>query len=129
MTLQRRAVYEAVADRDDHPTADEVAEDVRRVHQGVSRATVYRALETFVDHHLLAKICHPGAAARFDAKTHRHHHLVCDRCGAVRDLVQPEYDTLPVPDTTAQGFRVRDYSVHLRGLCMGCVREENQNDD
>ena len=41
-TLQRRIVFEAVLDRLDHPSADQVFEAVRDNGPGISRATVHR---------------------------------------------------------------------------------------
>ena len=49
MTVQRRAIFEALLDRHDHPTIDQVYEDIKARMAGVSRTTVYRTLETFVD--------------------------------------------------------------------------------
>ncbi len=48
LTTQRRTVLQAVLDLDCHPTADEVhaSPAVRRA--GISRATVYRTLESLV---------------------------------------------------------------------------------
>lgn len=120
MTLQRRAILEVLAERVDHPTADEVLEELERRIDGVSRATVYRMLETLVQHGLLVRVCHPGAAARYDVKLHRHHHLVCDVCGRITDVEAPSLDGLMLPQAP-EGFRVRDFSVHIRGLCKRCA--------
>ena len=120
-TAQRRAVLEALSERDDHPTADELLPAVAERLPGVSRTTVYRSLETLVGLGLAARICHPGAATRYDAKTWRHHHLICERCGSVLDLESPELDRLRVPDVEARGFHVRDFSVQLVGLCAACA--------
>ena len=48
LTVQRRAVLEAVLDRGDHPTADQVYDEVKERLPGLSRTTVYRVLETLV---------------------------------------------------------------------------------
>src|SRR5262245_9658918 len=80
VTSQRRAVLRALAAREDHPTADQLHEDVRREHPDLSRTTVYRVLETLVRLGVVTKVSHPGASVRYDAFTGRHHHLVCDVC-------------------------------------------------
>jgi Fur family peroxide stress response transcriptional regulator len=126
MTLQRRAILEVLASRTDHPTADEVLAELERRIDGVSRATVYRMLETLVQHGLLVRVCHPGAAARYDMKLHRHHHLVCDACGRIIDVEAPHLDGLALPDVAPEGFRVRDFSVHIRGLCIRCAPREDR---
>lgn len=122
LTVQRRAVLEALMHRHDHPTADQIFEDVSTRIPGVSRTTVYRVLETLVKIGIARKVCHPGAAARFEAETHRHHHLVCLQCSRMVDLEDPRLDTIPFPDARARGFEVQDYSVQFRGTCLDCAR-------
>ncbi len=126
MTLQRRAVLEVLLARDDHPTADQVVEDLAaRGVSGVSRATVFRALELFAERGIVARVCHPGAAARYEVRTHRHHHLVCDVCGKITDFDDDALSALQLPDLGSGGFRARDFSVHVRGLCADCAREQD----
>jgi Fur family peroxide stress response transcriptional regulator len=120
LTVQRRVVLEALAARDDHPTADEILEEVRTRLPDVSRTTVYRVLGTLVRLGLAVKICSPGTGARFDPKTDRHHHLVCVRCERVTDFEIPTLNTLPFPDTQKRTFEIHDYSIHFRGLCADC---------
>ncbi len=125
VTVQRRAILEVLLSRDDHPTADDVAADLASRIEGISRATVYRTLETFVENELLLRVCHHGAAARYDIRTDRHHHLVCDVCGEMTDFEESELDDLSLPSFRRAGFRVRDYSVHVRGLCKECARDSS----
>lgn len=125
VTAQRRAVLGNLCTRADHPTADEVHLAVAREVDGVSRATVYRTLETLVERGLMVRVLHPSASTRYDLKVHRHHHLVCDGCGAVADLDDPVLDALPIaiPVETKDpaGFQMLDYSVSVRGLCATCA--------
>jgi len=124
LTLQRRAVLEELAGRCDHPTADQVFEAVTARHPGISRTTVYRVLETLVQHGIARKVCNPGSTARFDADTRRHHHLVCVNCGAVIDFSSENLDTVTLPDEVEGGFAVHDYSVTATGLCADCRAAE-----
>jgi Fur family peroxide stress response transcriptional regulator len=120
VTIQRRAVFSELAERSDHPTADQVYAALVDELPGLSRTTVYRVLETLVEQGLARKVQHVGAAARFDAMTDRHHHLVCERCGRLVDLEDALVPMLPLPDARRTGFRVRDYSVNFMGLCRSC---------
>lgn len=49
VTVQRRVIFAALLDHDDHPTVDRVFADVKNRIPGVSRTTVYRTLETLAD--------------------------------------------------------------------------------
>jgi len=120
LTVQRRAILAVLAGRDDHPTADDVFAAVQQRLPGVSRTTVYRVLDTLVGIGVACRVAHPGAAVRFDAKVHRHHHLVCRRCGRVRDLEDHALNTLRLPRVRRGGFEVDDYSIHFMGLCADC---------
>ncbi len=121
VTWQRRAVYDALLARDDHPTADDLLAVIRGAHPGVSRTTIYRVLETLVGIGLARRVPHPGAAVRFDGITEPHHHVLCVSCGSLRDLADRDLglSRLGVPDAE---FEVHDVSVFIRGLCPACRR-------
>jgi len=124
LTIQRRAILEALASRKDHPTADQVYEDISSRLKGVSRTTVYRVLETFVSLGIAKKISYPEAKARFDADTSRHHHLNCLSCGAVLDLHDPSLNDLRPPAGVEPEFEITDYSITFTGKCARCRKTE-----
>ncbi len=120
VTVQRRAILEAVLRSDEHPTADQVFEVVGERVPGVSRTTVYRVLETLVELGVIRRLHHPGPAARFEGKIGRHHHLICRKCNAVIDVEHAALDELPLPNVADKGFEIDDFSVHFTGLCAKC---------
>jgi len=122
LTVQRRAVLEALSVRDDHPTADDIFASLQSRLPEISRPTVYRVLNSLVRIGVARKVCHPGAAARFETKLERHHHLVCVRCDKVMDFEHPAFDRLSLPDAGAHGFLFDDYSIHFRGVCADCAK-------
>jgi Fur family peroxide stress response transcriptional regulator len=126
LTLQRRIVLEAVAGREDHPPADRIYDEVRRTHSEVSRATIYRTLEKFVELGVLRKVCHPGSVVRYDPRVGRHHHLVCLRCTRMEDYTDPRLDDIGLPPASRQGFHITDYSIQFRGVCRECRKKEGQ---
>ncbi len=125
LTSQRRVILEALLERKDHPTADQVYELVRDRLPGLSRATVYRALETLVQAGAARKVFHPGAVARFDPMVARHHHLVCQICGKLVDVDSSQIKDIPLPDIHPSGFTITDYSINFTGICLGCQESSN----
>jgi Fur family peroxide stress response transcriptional regulator len=123
VTIQRRAVLEALIERDDHPTVDQLFANVKSRIPGVSRTTVYRALETLVQLGVSRKTNHFEATARFDANTEHHHHLICGGCSKISDLEDRNPIHFPFPDTAHTGFRITDYSVYFEGLCSKCQKK------
>jgi Fe2+ or Zn2+ uptake regulation protein len=126
LTIQRRAVLESFLDAPDHPSADQVYTAVCRRLPGVSRTTIYRTLDQFVRLGLLTKACHPGSAVRYDNRTDIHHHLVCLACGRIIDIDNARLDSIRLPDTKRFDFEVRDFGVHIRGLCGPCRRKSRK---
>jgi len=124
LTEQRLLVLESVLDLDNHPTADQVHEEVARRDPRVSRATVYRALESLARMGVVARAAHAGRAVRYDRRIETHHHMLCTRCDAVIDFTDERLDALPVPDTSRLGFKVSGVQVQLRGVCRRCREQE-----
>jgi len=122
VTVQRRVVLDALLDRHDHPTVDQLYEDVKERMPGVSRTTIYRALETLVDLGLARRTNHFEASARFDGNTDHHHHLVCRSCNRVTDIDHPSLNRFAPPSLGNIAFEVLDYSIHLEGLCAECQK-------
>lgn len=124
LTVQRRVIMEALAQRSDHPSADQLYEAVSGRLPGVSRTTVYRALETFVRQGLIQRIDSPRARGRFDADTARHHHLHCTVCDAIADLYDASLDRVRLPDADGSGFQVHDYTISFTGRCPRCAAQQ-----
>jgi Fur family peroxide stress response transcriptional regulator len=121
VTPQRQAVLEALARRDNHPSADELFEDVKLTIPGISRTTVYRVLETLVKIGVAQKIGTHESRARFDADTSRHAHLICVGCGLLIDFDGFEARDLMRNTQDSHGFRLLNYSVQFTGLCPDCL--------
>jgi len=128
LTVQRRAICEALYSRNDHPTADQVYEDIRITLKGVSRTTVYRVLDTLVSIGVAKRISNPDSTARYDGDMQRHHHLTCTKCGTVYDLHDPVLNNLKVPLENGKGFDIIDYSITFTGLCARCRDEIPKHD-
>lgn len=74
-TRQREVVYEVLAARHDHPTAEELYATVKREEPGLSLATVYNTLEALVQAGLCRRIPNPCGATRYDADMREHVHV------------------------------------------------------
>ena len=122
ITTQRRVLIEALLQTDKHPTAEELWTAAQRVLPDISRTTVYRVLDTFVDLGIAIRVPHPGSPARFDGNVEPHHHIACLRCKRVFDAFEAECDAMPRPADTPPGFRIEGCSVLYTGTCRECLR-------
>jgi Fur family peroxide stress response transcriptional regulator len=119
-THQRREIFREVARTEEHPDAETVFRRVRRRIPTVSLDTVYRTLALLEERRLVSRLEAFAGRARFDANTDAHHHLVCIRCGEVRDFQDEQMDHLGAPEHVRPWGEVRSVHVQLRGVCSAC---------
>ncbi|MFJ8886780.1 Fur family transcriptional regulator [Streptomyces sp. NPDC102402] len=122
LTSQRRVVAEVLDGDHVHLTADEVHLRAAEQLPEISRATVYNTLGELVALGEVLEVSTVGRAKRYDPNARRpHQHLVCSRCGTVRD-VHPAGNALgDLPDTERFGFSVDAVEITYRGLCPACA--------
>lgn len=83
---QRESIKEFLMTRTDHPTADTVYHQLRKIYPNISLGTVYRNLALLADIGEIQKICTGDGADRFDGQIKPHYHVICTRCHQVMDL-------------------------------------------
>lgn len=122
LTAQRRVVAEVLDGEHVHLTADDVLARAAARLPEISRATVYNTLGELVLLGEVIEVATDGPAKRYDPNAHRpHHHLVCSRCGTIRD-VHPDGDPLAdLPVSEHFGFTVSGVELTYRGLCPDCT--------
>lgn len=103
-----------------HLTAEEVFAEAREVLPEISLATVYNTLNERAELGEVLKLS-GNTAVRYDPNVEgRHQHLVCDRCGAMRDVHPIGERSLGLPESERAGFDIRGIEVVFRGLCPAC---------
>ncbi len=128
VTPQRLAVLDILGNRVDHPSAEQIYQEVRRQLPAISFNTVYKTLEIFCALGLALKVNPLHEVARYDGETARHAHLICRRCHQIVDLAWEPPGPLPWPSEELQGFRVENQSLTVWGLCSRCQgREAKEN--
>jgi Fe2+ or Zn2+ uptake regulation protein len=112
-SAQRVAVAEYVLSTDEHPSADEVWERVKRRFPMISRATVYNTLHLFAESGLLRELVLAEGRIVFDPKMEAHHHFIDESDGSIHDIAWSALRVSQVDDL--QGIDVHEYQVVLRG--------------
>jgi Fur family peroxide stress response transcriptional regulator len=125
VTPQRELIFELLWGAGEHPTADSVYAEARTRMPTMSLRTVYQTLNDLADMGELLPLELGTGSTRFDPNTDVHHHLVCVRCGKVRDLYA-DYSALSVPPGQGEGFEVGPAEVVFRGVCDGCQQSDHQ---
>ena len=121
LTKQREVVLQVIRSAEHHLTANEVFDEAKRRLPTISFATVYNSLRFLKEAGHIAEI-HFGfsGANRFDAKTTRHDHAICNRCGKLIDIDLKMPDELVELAAQLSKFKLESLELTLRGLCPEC---------
>ena len=138
-TKQRQLILEAVQSRCDHPSAEQIFQQVREKDPKISLGTVYRNLAILAEEGKLLNL-RLSEADRFDRTTAPHDHFFCEECGRIFDIrqsaadregAQPFFAADNGPDACAaealdpDGFVIRSHQTLYRGICPICAAKDN----
>ncbi len=126
VTPQRRIILDILNKSPRHLTAEEVADEVKKIQPSVSVATIYRNLNLMVDIMLLSKLDLHNGPARYQINQGHNHHMVCLECGeAIKLGVCPMQGEIArmVQET---GFKVDHHHFEITGICKECQVEKQE---
>ena len=127
VTPQRQAIFRVLHGEEHHPTAEAVYATVSAEMPTISLRTVYQTLHDLSEMGEILELDLGTGSARFDPNVDAHHHLVCERCGSVRD-VYVDADSLRVAPREQHGFDITATEVVFRGRCPACRdRDDHQH--
>lgn len=119
VTPQRFAVYANLLSRTDHPTAEQILNDLNQDAPVSSQATVYNCLQALRAVGLIREVLLDEGGCRYDANVEPHHHFRCQCCGAIADIPWPALQPIDVTHLNPD-WQVSGYEVTVHGTCKGC---------
>ncbi len=118
---QREMILNQVKNFPVHPTADQVYTALKADNPSLSLGTVYRNLNLLSEMGELLKIRIADGSDRFDGRTDRHFHMVCDKCTRVFDVELTELDGLKSIVADKYGHNLTEITLNLNGVCCECA--------
>jgi len=94
VTPQRHAILDALYALNNHPTAENIAEYIRKTYPGVATGTVYHVLDALVQNGLVQRVKTDKDVMRYDATLENHHHIYSARTERIEDYFDNELDDL-----------------------------------
>jgi Fur family transcriptional regulator, peroxide stress response regulator len=118
VTPQRIVILQAIFELNNHPTAENIIEHIRKSHPNIATATVYKVLDALVGCGLIKRVNTQRDIMRYDAITENHHHIYCAESDYIEDyndeelnrLLKEYFDKKRIPD-----FEIDDLKLHIIG--------------
>lgn len=120
-TPQRQQVYDVLAEKRDHPTAEEIFFRAKERMPDISMATVYNCLDALLKCGLVKQVQVDRGATRYCPNMHEHCHFHCDSCGGIFDIDLNKDPQVPIP----RGFKPTHFELSIRGLCNVCAEQKS----
>jgi len=104
-----------------HMSAEDVYKALLDANEEVGLATVYRVLTQFEQAGMVVRHHFEGGHSVFELDEGEHHdHLVCLKCGKVREFTDDTIEQRQHDIATRAGFTLQDHSLYLYGVCKAC---------
>lgn len=120
MTKYSSGILEIVSEAGRHLTAEQVFLEMKKRYPSVVMATIYNNLNALSAQGLIRRLSVEGQPDRYDRNS-RHDHLLCRRCGEIRDVFLEDLTELLKTET---GIEIDDYDLKLSYICDRCREKE-----
>lgn len=119
---QRLKILEYLANNPCHPTADKILHEMKNELPTLSKSTVYKTLNSFVEANLLRELTIEDREIRYEYNLEDHGHFKCEECGEVYDF-KINFDIFHSKEL--EGFKVNDKNICFKGVCKSCLSNKN----
>lgn len=125
LTKQRKIILEFLLNIDgEHLNSEEIYANLKKDFPDIGIATVYRTLVLFEKLGIVQKIDLDDGYSRYEiyelGQKHRHHHLICTRCGGIQEVKYDLLDTIEEQIMNKNNFLIKDHNVKFYGYCSNC---------
>lgn len=124
-TIQKSLVLEVVHRLKRHTTADEIYEEVMKMHPNISRATVYRNLKQLSEEGKIRRVDLSNGADCYDYILENHYHARCLKCGKVLDVKMNYMNRLENTIENTDDFTFSGHDIIFKGICKECNNRED----
>lgn len=112
------AILEAIIKLNNHPTAENIIDYIRKNYPNIATATVYKVLDALVANELIEKVKTERDVMRYDAIMESHHHIYYSDSDRIEDyidndlneLLEKYFEKKKIPD-----FKIEDIKLQIIG--------------
>ena len=109
------AIMKYLLENYNHPTIEQIYNDLLPSMPTLSKTTVYKTLKLFCDKKAVNALFIDEKNVRYEAHIYTHAHFRCKRCGAIHDV--PLKDTDVTPFRGPKDLHPEETHIYFLGKC------------
>lgn len=121
-SYQRMKILSYVANKLNHPTVEQIFNELVEEIPTLSKTTVYNSINLFIQAGIVKPVNIEDHEIRYDYTLSNHGHFKCIKCGYIYDfpLEIDVYATAYLTD-----FEILEKNVYCKGYCSQCLVNNN----
>jgi Fur family peroxide stress response transcriptional regulator len=125
VTPQRLAIVKILAKSKDHPSVEEIYDQIKEDFPTMSLATVYRNIVLIKLLGEVLELGFPDGSNRYDGnKPYPHPHVICIKCKKIVDPDMDSLDELKNEVASETNFKILNHRLDFFGICSNCLAEK-----
>ena len=120
VTSQRLAICTFILSRKDHPTAEQIYQELRNEYPTISLGTIYKTLHLLQELGLIQELGFTEGSVRYDPDMELHINMVCSKCGKISDYKAENVEKLWSAIISDLGFKPIGQRIDIYFECNDC---------
>jgi Fur family peroxide stress response transcriptional regulator len=121
ITPQRLAIVKILAKSEDHPSIENIHDQIKKGFPTMSLATVYKNIALIKSLGEVLELGFPDGSNRYDGnRPYSHPHLICTECRRIMDPDLESLEEVTQELTSETGFRITSHRLDFFGICPDC---------
>jgi Fur family peroxide stress response transcriptional regulator len=122
LTPQRAAILRIFASSSDHPSIEQVYDQIKEQFPMMSLATVYKTVAVLKDQGEILELAFSNGSTRYDGNhPYPHPHLICVRCHRIIDTEGIPLEKFALEMAKKNGYRLITHRLDIFGICPSCL--------
>jgi Fur family transcriptional regulator, peroxide stress response regulator len=125
ITPQRLAIVDILAKSVDHPSVENIYDQIKSDFPTMSLATVYRNIVLIKSLGEVLELGFPDGSNRYDGnKPTPHPHVICIKCKKIVDPDLESLDEMKKEVASETNFKILNHRLDFFGICHDCMAEK-----
>ncbi len=125
LTVAREIILDTVLKQNKHFEVEKIYDIIRKKHQTISRATIYRTINLLLQAGFIKKVLPCMETDCYETIFEQPHHLhfICSKCGKIVEMPSNEIEKIYYDLAKTIDFDITELNFTAKGICSECKKK------